>query len=441
MTFSTKKLKESQVELTVDLDKEDLVFYALEAEKRLAKEVSIEGFRPGKAPKEIVRKKIGESVIKEEALNLAVQLSLAKAIADQKFEVIDQSDFKINENSSEGLIFQVNLLIFPDIKLGEYKGLGIKKNSVTVADSEIDNVIKDIARSRTELKEVERQARLGDRVEVDFEVKDPSIGSGQDAIIEGGRSENHPVVLGENNFIPGFEAQIVGLKTGEKKTFSLKVPEDYYQKTIAGKELDFLIIVKKVQETIPPKINDAFVKSLGEFNSKADLEENVRAGLIMEKEAKEKERIRLVILREIISKTAIELPGTLVERRLDAMIQGFDNELHQKGMELGLYLAHIKKTQDDLRVDWRKQAEEQVKMDLVVRDIAKTEKLKVADEEVDSELQAVLQQYMVESSAKGQGGAPEVLQNVDPEQLKNKIRGVLLNEKVFEFLEKHNLST
>ena len=173
MTFSTKKLKESQVELTVDLDKEDLVFYALEAEKRLAKEVSIEGFRPGKAPKEIVRKKIGESVIKEEALNLAVQLSLAKAIADQKFEVIDQSDFKINENSSEGLIFQVNLLIFPDIKLGEYKGLGIKKNSVTVADSEIDNVIKDIARSRTELKEVERQARLGDRVEVDFEVKDP----------------------------------------------------------------------------------------------------------------------------------------------------------------------------------------------------------------------------------------------------------------------------
>ncbi len=131
----------------------------------------------------------------------------------------------------------------------------------------------------------------------------------------------------------------------------------------------------------------------------------------------------------------------MVEKRLDAMIQSFDNELHQKGMELGLYLAHIKKTQDDLRREWQGRAEEQVKFDLITRTIAKEEHLKVSDEEVGQELQAVLQQYMVAGGPEGSPGpGPEALQNVDPEQLKNKIRGVLLNEKVFEFLEKHNAS-
>ncbi len=438
MTFTTKKLKDSQVELTVDLNKDDLVLYMTEAEKVLGKEIKVEGFRPGKAPKEMIRKKIGEQAIKEEALNLAIQSSLAKALAEQKLDILDQSDFKIKENSTERLMFTVNLLVSPEVKLGEYKNLSIKKNPIMVMDAEISAVFDDIAKSRTVLKDVERPAQIGDRVEVDFEVKDPSMGSGQAAIIEGGKSENHPVVLGEDKFVPGFEAQIVGLRPGEKKNFSLKVPDDYYQKSIAGKNIDFEVVLKRVQEMAKPKVDDELAKSLGKFTSRADLEANIRSGLTLEKEAKEKERMRLTILKEIAGKTKVEMPTMLVEKRLDSMMQGFDNELHQKGMELGLYLAQIKKTQDDLRHEWQKQAEEQVKMDLIVKTIAKDERLKVSDEEVGQELQTVLQQYMLAGGEGAPGPGPEALQNIDPEQLKNRIHSVLLNEKVFEFLEKHN---
>lgn len=438
MTFTTKKLKDSQIELEVNLDKDDLLLYVAETEKRLAGEIKIKGFRPGKAPKELARKALGEQVIKEEALNLAVQSSLAKVLAKQKLDILDQSDFQIKENLADRLVFTVKLLVFPEVRLGEYRGLSIKRNPVIVTEAEIGEVLSDIVKSRTVLKDVVRPAQLGDRVEVDFEVKDPSKGSGQAAVIEGGKSQNHPIVLGEDKFMPGFEAQIVGLKPGETKSFSLKTPVDYYQKAIAGKELDFEVVLKKVQETTAPKIDDKLAKSLGRFASKADLEANVKEGLTLEKEAKEKERVRLAILKEIAGKTKVETPLVLVEGRLDSMIQGFDGELHQKGMELGLYLAHIKKTQDDLRREWQGRAEEQVKFDLITRTIAKEECLKVSDEEVGQELQMVLQQYM---AASGSGGepvpGPEALQNVNPEQLKTRIRSVLLNEKVFEFLEKH----
>ena len=232
MTFATKNLKDSQIELTVDLNKEDLFSYAAETEKRLAKEIRVEGFRPGKAPKEMVRKKIGEQAIREEALNLAVQTSLASILSEEKLDVMEQSDFKIKENLADKLIYQIRLTVFPEVKLGEYKDLTVKRNAISVEDPEVKNVLQEMVVLRATLKEVKRPARLGDRVEVDFTVKDKGV------LIEDGRSESHPVMLGDGNFIPGFEAQIVGLESGEKKNFSLKVPADYYQKSIAGKELE-----------------------------------------------------------------------------------------------------------------------------------------------------------------------------------------------------------
>ncbi len=430
MTSSIKKIKDSQVELTVDLDKHDLLGYITETEKRLAASVRIEGFRPGKVPKEVLRNKIGEQAIKEEALSLAVQSSLAKAISAEKLEVIEQSDFKIKENLGDKLVYQVNLVVFPEIKLGDYKGLTIKKNPVVIADLEIKNVLEDLINSRTVLKSVDMPAKIGDRVEVDFVVKDKGV------IIEGGKSENHPVILGDNKFMPGFEENIIGMKPGDTKSFSIKAPADYYQKTIAGKDLDFEVTVRLVEERIPPKLDDDFAKSLGGFQSMKEIEENIKKGLSLEKENKEKERVRLAIIKEVSEKTKLEVPSTLVERRIDAMIRNLDEELHQKNMELGPYLAHIKKTQDELRKDWRPRAEEQVKFGLVAKAIANAEDLKVTDKEVQTELETVLQQFMVNNSGEAGISGPEALKNINPEELKTRISDVLLNEKVFEFLEK-----
>jgi len=214
----------------------------------------------------------------------------------------------------------------------------------------------------------------------------------------------------------------------------LKMPADYHEKSIAGKELNFEVVLKRVEERTLPEINDAFVKSTGRFNNLGELEENIKQGLTLEKEEKEKERMRRAIIEKVAAATTVEIPETLVERQLDAMIQGLDNELHQRGMELGPYLAHLKKTQEDLRKDWKKQAESQVKVSLITKTIAKEEKIDVSEDEIAEELQAVLQQYMTGK----EGGGMEALQNINPEDLKARIRTVLLNEKVLKFLEEKN---
>jgi len=430
MTFTAEKLPDSKIKLVVSLDKKDLLSCVEEAEKRLAHDVKLEGFRPGKAPKDMVRKAVGEEKIREEALQLAVQLSLTKAMADEKLEVLNRVGFEIKENTPEKLVYWATFLIFPELVLGEYEGLGIKRNAVAVSDAEVKKILDEVLKSRTVFNEVKRPVRMGDRVEVDFTVKNDG------AVIEGGKSENHPIILGDNKFVPGFEEQIIGMEKGGTKRFSLKVPADYYQKTIAGKELDFEVVVKRVEDKIVPKLDDEFAKSVGNFHSLKELEASVSQGLTLEKETKEKDRVRLAILEKIASATEVKVPLELIENRLDAMLRDLDSELHQKGMELGLYLAHIKKTQDELRCDWRPKAELQAKMGLIARTIAKKENLSVAEEEVNQELQIVLQQYIMS----GQNGAgPEALQNIDPEGLKGKIRDTLLNEKVFEFLEKKNV--
>lgn len=438
MTFNIKKLADSQVELTVELDKQDLLKYVDKTEKRLARELKVEGFRPGKAPQEMVRKTVGEEALRQETMETAIRMSLAEVLDREKLDIIDRGDLKIKENPADKLVYQIMLTLFPEVKLGEYKGLVIKRGEISVGDEEVKKVIDDVMRSRATLAEVDRPAQTGDRVEVDFEVKD----GGQ--TIEGGKSQNHPIILGEEKFMPGFENSIVGLKKGETKSFSLTVPKDYYQKTIAGKLLNFEVKVNKVEDRVLPRLDNEFAKSVGRFSSVSELEASIKQGLMAEKEIKERDRARLAILQRVVDESKTELPKLLVERQLDSLISGFDNELHQNGLELGLYLAHIGKTQDQLRTEWRSRAENQVKINLIARAIAQAEKLRVSEDDVETELQAVLQSYLTgrmpgvapRPDASGPTG-PEALEKVNTEDLRRQISDAMLSERVFEFLEKN----
>lgn len=427
MRSTIKKLPESKVQLEVSLSKEELQDFAREAEKKLANEIRIKGFRAGKVPKELVRQQMGEQKIKEEALSIAVQSSFADVVKKEKLDVISQTDFKIKENTPEQLVYGMTLSIFPEVVLGKYTGLNIKKNQVAVVETEVDEAVDQLVKMRTTAEVADRPASTGDKVEVDFEIHSDG------KMIEGGKSENHPLVIGEKKFIPGFEDQIIGMAAGEKKVFSIKVPADYPQKEISGKEVQINLTLKKVEQLKPPLLDDKFAQGLGRFSTLKDLKENLRQSLILEKEDKEKERVRLLILNEIISKSTMEVPTVLVEERLNSMIRDFDEELHTKGMELGLYLAHIKKTQDDLRKDWRSWAQTQVKMSLAARAIARQESLVISEQEIDQEFALLVDNYTRQ-------GLLEELQKSDPIAIKARIRDVLINEKVFDFLEKNNLT-
>lgn len=442
MVTNLKKLPDSQAELIVSLNKSELQVYIDQTERELARGLKMDGFRPGKAPREMVRKQIGEDAIRQEAIELAVKTSLAEAVTKEKLDVLDQLDLKVKENATDKLVYEARFLVMPEVELGPYKNLGVMVNKIAISDKEIQDVIAEVAKSRAVTTEVTRSAQKSDRAEIDFVIRDLTAtdltrtNSGQGAVIEGGASENHPLIVGEGKFVPGFEEQLVGMSVGDKKNFSLKIPADYYQKKIAGRELDFEVTLKRLEEVKVPEVDDKFVQGLGTFGSTTELRQNIEQGLTMEKTEKEKQRVRGDILDKISTASRVELPKILVDRQLDALISDLDQDLHQKGMELGPYLAHLGKTQDELKKEWRKRAEEQTRRSLVARAIAQAENIKVSDKEIEAEAQAAIQQLMLQ----GHGGAegPEIMENLNLEALKEKIGRALLNEKIFQFLEKHN---
>ncbi len=316
--------------------------------------------------------------------------------------------------------------ISPEIKLGRYRGLGVKRNPVRVGELEIQNALQDLVRLATAGKATDQPAQLGNRVEIDFNLTENGRG------IDGGKSLNHPLILGQSKFIPGFEEQIVGMTAGQTKKFGLQIPGNYYQKSLAGKKLDAQVTLKQVAVLIGPKLDDDFARSLGRFSGLDELKANVSQGLRLEKEAKERDRVRTIILDRIAESSEFEVPKVLIEERLDSLIRGFDEELHQNSLELGLYLAQIKKTQDELRNDWRSKAESQVKRGLVTRAVAEEENITVADEEIAREVSALVGQWT-------KGGMAQTLAGVDPEVIKQKIGEAVLKEKVLVFLEENNL--
>lgn len=422
MEHSLKKIDQNKYELSVELGRGDLFGYLKKAEDRVVKETQIKGFRKSKAPKDIVREKVGSQYILEQALDFALKDSLAKTLNEQKLEVMKVSDINIKENSSSKLLYTVAVTTFPLIKLADISEIKVKKREVDIEPKEVENAMEFLRTSRAKFMAKEGPVEKGDRVELDFEITSGGLP------LEGGVSKNHPLVIGDNKFIPGFEDRLLGMKINEERRFSLNAPADYFHKSVAGKKLDFLVKLTNIQTVEKPVLNDDFAKGLGRFRGLRELKENIQGGILEEKKTKEKQHLRLEILSKIFENSKIELPKDMVDEKLNEMIIGFDNDLHIKGMELSLYLAHLGKTEDDLRKDWRLEAEKQVGYALILNKIAKTQNLYPRPEEIEEGLNQAVQNM----ASRGQFN-PE---NIDTEELKNAVTSDLTNERVFNFLEK-----
>ena len=419
---TTKNDKASSiVELTIELGKEDLVGYVKETEESLAKELELPGFRKGKAPLDKVREKVGAAVILESALQAAIQGSLAKVIAEQHLDVLEASQLNVKENSPERLVYTVDLQLFPSASLPSLGTIKIGRKEVQVESNEIDKTLETLRASRAILNGKSGVAEKGDRVEVDFEIR--SGGS----VITDGISKNHPIIIGHGHFIPGFEEQLVGMKKGEHKSFSLEAPADFANKEIAGKKLDFEVTMNDIKSVALPELNDDFAKTLGKFDNLDQLIMNLKDSLLQEKQDKEQQRMRLEIMNAIMDKSECAVPESMVVGQIDSMIKNFDQDLHRHDMELGLYLSKLGKTQEDLRKEWRNEAERQVKMALVLHAVIKEQNISVTPEEVNQAAESLVQSAIL----RGQGS-----EQLDLERIKSTLRSQMLNEKTFEFLER-----
>ena len=422
INHTLKKLDTNQTELIVELIRDDLKMYIDRTESEIGKDLQLDGFRKGKVPKELLKKSLDAKQVLESALDLAMKDSLAQVIEKEKLDVLNADKLEIKENTPDKLVYKVMLTIFPEIKIKDFSNFKVAMRAIQVDQKDVDSTMDTIRASRSILHDKDGIVQNGDKVEVDFEVRH----NGQ--ILDGGISKNHPLIIGGKNFIPGFEDNLLGMKKDEEKSFSLVAPKDYYVKKIAGQKLDFTVRVNNIKLVELPKVDDEFAKSLGNFQNLNQFTENVKNGITEEKKLKEKQRVRLEIINHIIKNSSIVIPEILINQQLDSMVGNLDRDLHANGMELGLYLAQMGKTQDELKKEWRNEAERQVKTVMILHKVAKDNNISASPEEVDEALSTTVQSMVM------RGEVDKA--SLDMENMRNSISSRIINERVLDFLEK-----
>lgn len=421
MNYTIKKLPKSQIELSVTVTEKELLRFEEEALGEIAQKMHIEGFRPGKASEKLIKEKIDTEEITARGVEKAVQKYYREIVEKENLDLIGSPDAKIIQHSPE-LIFTAIATVFPLITLPDYKTIAQKinsqKKSLRVEEKEITDAIEWLRESRATRITVSREARNGDDVEIDFEVTHNGV------LVEGGSSKNHPVIIGKNAFIPGFEQELIGMKEKDQKTFSLTASENYPH-NLGGKKLDFKVTMNLAQERIIPELSDDFIKGIGNFASIDALRDSISEGLLNEKEIKEKDRLSMLTAESIGKATIAEVPDILIERELDKMLAELKNGIGRMGMNFEGYLEHLKKTSDDLRKEWKADADKRVKIALALRMIAEKEHLEPTPEEVSAKANNSLEMFRNEGHN---------IQKIDQATLTEYSKSILRNEKVFEFL-------
>ncbi len=421
------KLPKSQLEIKSAVPWDDWKKYIGQAAEKLGKDLNIPGFRPGKAPKNMVEEKIGKHNILEEAGGMAIQKDYIQILEKEKLDVIGrpQAEFlKLAEGND--LEYKITTAIMPEIKVADYKKEISKINKeyrskeIKVEDKEINYELEHLANSRVKLVTINREARSGDSVILDFQV----LRDG--APIENGASKNHPLVLGKGVFIPGFEENIIGMKENEEKEFTLTFPENYHEKNLAGKPATFKVKVNLVQERQTPEINDDFAKSLGKFEDLKTFRKSIAEGLEKEKKHQAEEKRRTDFIEELIKNSEIDLPEILVHEELHKMIHEFSIQIESMGMKIDEYLSKLKKNIDDLEKEWEPQAEKRVKSALILAELAKIREIEIPTEKIEEEMNKTLQYCK---------NVKNLDKNIEMDKLYNYTKGILINEEVFKFLE------
>jgi trigger factor len=424
-----KKLPKSQIKFEITVAWENWKKYLDQAVKEASEELKIPGFRPGHAPKNLVEQKVGIGALLNNATEKAVEKSYVDFVEKEKLEVIGSPKVEVaSVKENEDLKYSVEVAVMPGIEIKDGYKKEIKKineeylkKDKTISEKDVDLELEKLANSRVKLVTVMRSAKSGDSVEVDFEVLL------EGAPIENGSSKKHPLVLGKGVFIPGFEENIIGMKEGEEKEFTLNFPEEYHKKELAGKPATFKVKLGLVQERQTPEINDDFAVSLGKLENLSALKKNIREGMEHENEHRLKDEKRGKYVEKIIENSISDLPEVMIHEELHSMIHEFENQISGTGMKLDEYLSKIGKKLEDLEKEWEPQAQKRILSGLALKKIASDENIEVPSEEVESEMNKTLQYYK---------SVKDFQKNIDMERMYNYSKGIIENEKVFEMLEK-----
>ena len=385
-----EKKEKNQVELTIEVGKEEFEKAMEQAYRKNVGRMSVPGFRKGKAPRKIIEKLYGEGVFFEDAVNMCYPEAYDKAVEESKIQPVDHPQIMVDDISPEGFTFKATVTVKPEVKIEGYKGLTVEKGRVSVTEKDVKEELNRMVDRNARLVTVEREVKDGDTVVFDFE------GFVDDKPFEGGKAENYTLGIGSGMFIPGFESQMVGKKVDEPFDVNVTFPEEYQAKELAGKPAVFKCLIHEVKETQKPELDDEFAKDVSEFDTLDELKADLKGKIREQKEKAAENEYDEKLIDAMLEHFEADIPEVMIEAQIDRIVEDFGYRLSMQGVTLDMYLKMNDMSMESFRKLFREQGEKQVKVRLALEEIAKLENMEVSEEELEKEFANLAEQNKID---------------------------------------------
>ena len=412
---SCEKLEKSRVALTIETSAEEFEAAVNKAYLKMRGKINVPGFRVGKAPRKIIEKMYGAEVFYEEAVNIILPDAYEAAVKEQELDVVGYPEVELESCTKDGVVFKCTVAVYPEVKLGQYKGLEAPKAEVKVVAADVNARLKEMADRNSRLVSVERAVKKGDTADIDFEGFDNGVA------FDGGKGENFDLEIGSGSFVPGFEDQLIGMKAGEEKDIDITFPENYTPE-LAGKPVVFHVKVNEVKVKEVPALDDEFAKDVSEFDTLKELKADIKKKLTAERTESAQRAFEDVLMAKVAEGVEADVPHEMVELQAEQMTEGFKQQLASQGIPFDQYLKMTNTTEADFKSQAYGPAEQQVKMDLAISAIVKAENLEATDDEVEAEMKKVADRYGMDLDT--------VKKYLRPEEVKEQV----IREKVIKLV-------
>ena len=381
-----EKLEKNQVALTVEVDAAAFDAAIEKAYRKMRNQITVPGFRKGKAPRKMVEKLYGVEVFYDEAINIAMPDAYMDAVTSEKLEPVGYPEVELLDVSKDGFSFKATVYVYPEVTLGQYKGLSAPRDEVKVTAADVNARLSEMADRNTRMVGVDRPVEKGDVANSDFE------GFDNGKPFDGGKGENFDLEIGSGTFVPGFEDQVIGMSAGEEKDIDITFPEDYHAE-LAGKSVVFHVKVNSVKVKEVPAIDDEFAKDVSEFDTLADLKKDIKAKLTEDRQAAADRAFEDILMQQVADGITCDVPQPMVDEQAKRFVDNLKMQLQSQGIPYEQYLKLTNSTEEDMLGQAQEPALRQVKLDLALEAIAKAENVEVTDEEIEAEYERSAEQY------------------------------------------------
>ena len=426
MNTTVKYLSDTRVRATIKVEATELKAAEQVALKKLSKTVKVNGFRKGHVPLEVVKKNVDPNALAQETLENALSRAVAESFIENKLQALERPEVEVKKFvPGESLEFTAEADVLPKVKLGDYKKLKATEKKISVAKKDVDEVVERIRKSMAEKKEVKRAAKLGDEAVIDF------VGKKDGEAFPGGTGNDYPLELGSGSFIPGFEEAIVGLKAGDKKDIELTFPKDYHAPDLKGKKVVFETTVKKINEKVPPELNDEFAAKTGPFTSMSELTADIKRELEAQKKREASDELKDSLVKQLVAKSNVAVPAVLREDQVRSIEQDLMQNLMYQGLSIEQYWEQKGYKDRDawVKAEANEAADNRIKAGLVLSELSKVLKIEATADELADHLNTYRKQY---------ANNPEMAKRFEEPEVQREVANRLITEKTVDELVKLN---